>query len=67
MAITEHGTLKPVAEFTRQEKWWCDGEDCGGPGGPDLPGTPHVHPMHGPARPVGLLTGREVKRDVSAR
>ena len=62
VAITESGALKPVSEFTRAEKWWCDGEDCGGCG---IPG-PHVHPydslrIPGGALPVDLLTGMTVK------
>ena len=60
LAITENGTLKPVTEFSRAEKWWCDGEDCGGdgPNGPDLP-VPHVHcQMH--VHKVNLLTGLSI-------
>lgn len=62
MAADPDGTVKPVSEFTPDEKWWCDGEDCDGEDC-DLPGTPHVHPMHGPALPVDLLTGRTATSD----
>jgi hypothetical protein len=54
MAVTGDGALKPVSEFTADEKWWCDGEECGDP-----PGRPHVHcMMH--RHPVDLLTGRSI-------
>ena len=59
LAVTEDGSLKPVAEFTEREKWWCDGEDCGG----CFIAGPHVHPMSGPALPVDLLTGWTVADD----
>jgi len=52
MAITPEGALKPVTEFSAEEKWWCDGEDCDG-----ARTDPHVHPYVGPALPVDLLTG----------
>jgi hypothetical protein len=59
MAITEGGTLKPAAEFTAAEKWWCDGEDCG-----DAPGSPHVHcMMHRHA--VDLLTGKTIEPEAA--
>lgn len=54
MASDGDGGLKPVGEFTRDEKWWCDGEDCDG-----QYGGPHVHPYVGPALVVDLLTGRD--------
>ena len=29
MAITPDGVLKPVSEFSAEDKWWCDGEEVG--------------------------------------
>lgn len=60
-AITPGGEIKPAADFTAKEKWWCDGEDCGGCG----VSGPHVHPydsisIAGGALPVDPLTGRTV-------
>jgi hypothetical protein len=61
MAVDPDGNIKPVADFTPAEKWWCDGEDCGGgPLGPSLP-VPHVHPYTGPALAVDLLTGMDIR------
>lgn len=61
MAIDPDGNVKPVSEFAAEEKWWCDGEDCG----EDL-GYPHVHTYTTGARAVDLLTGREIKPDATA-
>ena len=62
MAITPDGDVKPVSQFTADEKWWCDGEECcdGENCDGDHLKAPHVHPWHGPARPVDLLTGGEI-------
>lgn len=59
MAVTPGGEVKPVADFTAKEKWWCDGEDCGGLDDSGKPVPPHVHcEMH--THLVDLLTGRSV-------
>jgi hypothetical protein len=51
LAITPDGDLKPVADFTEDEKWWCDCESKPGP---------HVHPGWGlGVLAVDLLTGRD--------
>jgi len=52
MAITESGAHKPVAEFSDDEKWWCD---C------DSLDVPHVHTPWGAPyiRAVDLLTGMD--------
>jgi hypothetical protein len=56
MAITPDGDLKPVTDFTEDEKWWCDDADTL----PHLNGIPHVHPGWGlPDLAVDLLTGRD--------
>jgi hypothetical protein len=46
--------VKPVSEFTAEEKWWCDGEECG-----DESSPPHVHcMMH--RHNVDLVTGMSI-------
>lgn len=59
LAITGDGVLKPVSEFTPAEKWWCDGEDCGG-----LYSYPHVHCMMHSHR-VDIETGKSVEPEVT--
>lgn len=56
MAITPEGDLKPVAEFTAEERWWCDGEECDGYPVAD---APHVHVAGFETRRVDLLTGKD--------
>ena len=59
MAIDPDGKVKPVSEFSADERWWCDGEDCGEEGQP-----PHVHcMMH--RHLVDLVTGRSIDFDVA--
>lgn len=54
LAITADGKHKPVSEFSDEERWWCDGQECG-----DDPGSPHVHcMMHRHA--VDLFSGQSV-------
>lgn len=54
MAIDPDGKLKPVSELSAEDKWWCDGEDCGEEDQP-----PHVHcMMH--RHLVDLVTGKTV-------
>lgn len=51
MAIDPDGIVKSVAEFSAEEKWWCEGEDCD-----DYMTEPHVHcQMH--VHRVDLITG----------
>jgi len=61
MAVDPDGKVKRVSEFTADERWWCDGEDCG----QDL-GYPHVHTYGDrPTRAVNLLTGWEIEPEPS--
>jgi hypothetical protein len=54
MAIDPDGKVKPVSESRAEDKWWCDGEECGEEKQP-----PHVHcMMHRHA--VDIATGRSI-------
>lgn len=56
MAVDPDGKLKPVSEFSADERWWCDGEECG-----EDRGYPHVHTYGSrPTRRVDLETGWEI-------
>jgi hypothetical protein len=64
LAVDPDGKIKLVSEFAAVEKWWCDGEDCAGPGGPDL-SVPHVHcEMH--THLVDLLAGKAIDQEVAS-
>jgi hypothetical protein len=59
MAITPDGDLRPVAEFSEQDKWWCDCAEMR---------RPHVHSPNWGGKggavvvtiPVDLETGKSV-------